>query len=65
MKTTNSSDQQVHAAVQQYIQYTMVCSHVASNSVLSAVGHQGEELAPRKDVWKAESPTKVYASLEV
>ena len=44
MKTTNSSNQQVHTAVQQYIQYTMVCSHVASNSVLSAVRHEGEEL---------------------
>ena len=65
MKTTNSSNQQVHTAVQQYIQYTMVCSHVASNSVLSAVRYQGEELDPRKDVWKAESPTKVYASIEV
>ena len=32
----NSSNQQVHIAVQQYIQYTMVCSHVASNSVLFA-----------------------------
>ena len=32
----NSSNQQVHTAVQQYIQYTMVCSHVASNSVLFA-----------------------------
>ena len=32
----NSSNQQVHIAVQQYIQYTIVCSHVASNSVLFA-----------------------------
>ena len=29
-------NQQVHAAVQQYIQYTILCSHVASNSVLFA-----------------------------
>ena len=33
----NSSNQQVHVAVQQYnIQYTMVCSHVTSNSALFA-----------------------------
>ena len=48
----NNSYQQVHTAAQQYTQYTMVCSHVASNSVLfaecgdtsSAVRQQGEEL---------------------
>ena len=32
----NSRNQQVHTAVQQYIKYTMVCSHVASSSVLFA-----------------------------
>ena len=32
----NSINQQVHIAVQQYIQYTMVYRHVASNSVLFA-----------------------------
>ena len=32
----NSTNQQVYTAVQHYIQYTMVCSHVASNSVLFA-----------------------------
>ena len=48
----NNSNQQVHTAVQQYIQYTVLCSHVAPNSVLfaesvettSAVPQQGEEL---------------------
>ena len=48
----NNSSQQVHTAVQQYIQYTVLCSHVAPNSVLfaesvettSAVPQQGEEL---------------------
>ena len=35
MKTT-VSNQQVHIAVQQYIQYTILCSHVATNSVLKA-----------------------------
>ena len=35
MKTT-VSNQQVHIAVQQYIQYTILCSHVATNSVLQA-----------------------------
>ena len=38
----NSSNQQVHIAVQQYIQYTMVCSHVASNSVLFAESGDGD-----------------------
>ena len=32
----NNSNQQVHTAVQQYIQYTILCSHVAPNSVLQA-----------------------------
>ena len=47
----NNSNQQVHTAVQQYIQYTILCNHVARNSVLSEsvdttfpVHHQGEEL---------------------
>ena len=31
-----NSNQQVHTAVQQYIQYTILCSHVAQNSVLLA-----------------------------
>ena len=35
MKTT-VSNQQVHIAVQQYIQYTILCSHVATNYVLQA-----------------------------
>ena len=64
MKTTNSSNQQVHTSVQHNVQYTMVCSHVTSNSVLSDVRHQGEELHG-ETYRKAESPTKVYASLEV
>ena len=34
----NNSNQQVQTAVQQYVQYTMVCSYVASNSVLFADG---------------------------
>ena len=40
----NSSNEQVHTIILLYSsiyrQYTMVCSHVASNSVLSAVRHQ-------------------------
>ena len=32
----NDINQQVHNAVHQYIQYTILCSHVASNSVLFA-----------------------------
>ena len=48
----NNSNQQVHTAVQQYIQYTILCNHVARNSVLLAesvdttfaVHQQGEEL---------------------
>ena len=49
----NNRNQQVQTAVQQYIQYKMVCSYVAANSVLfadgdttseSAVRQQGEEL---------------------
>ena len=47
-----NSNQQVHTAVQQYIQYTILCNHVARNSVLLAesvdttfpVHHQEEEL---------------------
>ena len=60
----NSSNQQVHTAVQQYIQYTMVCSHVASNYVLSAVRHQGEELHG-ETYGRRNRPRNVYASLEV
>ena len=60
----NSSNQQVHTAVQQYIQYTMVCSHVASNSVLSAVRHQGEELHG-ETYGRRNRRRNVYASLEV
>ena len=48
----NNSNQQVHTAVQQYMQYTILCSHVATNFVLQAesvdttlaVHQQGEEL---------------------
>ena len=46
----NNSNQQVHTAVQQYIQYTILCNHVARNSVLLAESvdttfavHQQEE----------------------
>ena len=59
----NSSNQQVHTAVQQYIQ-TIVCSHMASNSVLSAVRHQGEELHG-ETYGRRNRRRNVYASLEV
>ena len=45
----NSSNQQVHIAVQQYIQYTMVCSHVASNSVLFAESGDTTSLFANKE----------------
>ena len=45
----NSSNQQVHIAVQQYIQYTMVCSHVASNSVLFAESGDTTSLFAKKE----------------
>ena len=45
----NSSNQQVHIAVQQYIQYTMVCSHVASNYVLFAESGDTTSLFANKE----------------
>ena len=46
----NSSNQQVvHIAVQQYIQYTMVCSHVGSNSVLLAESGDTTSLFANKE----------------
>ena len=45
----NSSNQQVHIAVQQYIQYTMVCRHVASNSVLFAESGDTTSLFANKE----------------
>ena len=47
----NSSNQQVHIAVQQYtgIQYTMVCSNVASNSVLFAESGDTTSLFANKE----------------
>ena len=68
----NNSNQQVHTAVQRYIQYTMVCSHVASNSVLfaesgdttSTVRQQGGELL--EEMYRRRNRRRnVYASLEV
>ena len=44
----NSYQQVVHTAVQQYIQYTMVCSHVASNSVLFAESGDTTSFAVRQ-----------------
>ena len=52
MKTTvgeHSSNQQVHIAVQQYIQYTMVCSHMVSNSVLFAESGDTTSLFANKE----------------
>ena len=46
---STSSNQQVHIAVQQYIQYTMVCSHVASNSVLFAESGDTTSLFANKE----------------
>ena len=69
----NNSNQQVHTAVQKYIQYTMVCSHVASNSVLfaeepgdttSAVRPQGEELLG-ETYRRRNRRRNIHASLEV
>ena len=60
-------------AVQEYIQYKMVCSHVASHSVLffaesgditSAVRQQGEELLGKAYGWRNRR-RNIYASLEV
>ena len=45
----NGSNQQVHIAVQQYIQNTMVCSHVASNSVLFAESGDTTSLFANKE----------------
>ena len=46
-------------------QYTMICSYVASNSVLFADGDITSTTVPsirrgasQRDVWNAESPTK-------
>ena len=47
-----------------YRQYTMVCSHVASNSVLSAVRHHGEELHG-ETYGRRNRRRNVHASLEV
>ena len=68
----NNSNQQIHTAVQKYIQYTMVCSHVASNSVLLAefgdttfaVRQQGKELLG-ETYGRQNCRRNVYASLEV
>ena len=65
----NNSNQQVHTA---YIQNTMVCSHVASNSVLfaksgdttSGVRQQGEELFG-ETYGRRNRRRKVYTSIEV
>ena len=60
----NNSSQQAQIAVEQFIQYTILCSYVASNSVLVADGEITSAVsptrrgAPRRDVWNAESPTK-------
>ena len=47
-----------------YRQYTMVYSHVASNSVISPVRHQGEELHG-ETYGRRNRRRNVYASLEV
>ena len=68
----HNSNQKVHTAVQQYIiQYTIVCSHVASNSILfaesgdttSAVRQQGQELHG-ETYGRRKRQQNVYASLE-
>ena len=60
-ENNSSSNQQVHNADRQY---TMVYSHVASNSVLSPVRHQGEELHG-ETYGRRNRRRNVYASLEV
>ena len=54
----NSSNQQVHIAVQQYIKYTMVCSHVASNSVLFAESGDTTSLFANKEGSSSERRTE-------
>ena len=66
----NNSNQQVHTAVQQYIQYPILCSHVAPYSVLfaesvdttSAIHQQGEELL-EETYGRRNRRRNVYASL--
>ena len=54
----NNSSQQVQTAVQQYIQYTMVCSCVASDSVLAANGDTTSVVSPNeKSLERAGSVT--------
>ena len=68
----NNSNQQVRTGVQQYIQYTILRSHVASNSVLfaesgdttSAARQQGEELLG-ETYGRRNRRRNVYASLEM
>ena len=54
----SSSNQQVHIAVQQYIQYTIVCSHVASNSVLFAASGDTTSLFANKEGSSSERRTE-------
>ena len=67
----NNSNQQVQTAVHEYIQYTIVCSHVASNSVLVADGVTTSAVSPTRKELHGETygmrnrRRNVYASLEV
>ena len=60
----DSSNQQVHTAVQQYIQYTILCIHVASNFVLFAESGDKTCCTKRFAEFNGNINCESYCSLE-